>query len=139
LPLPEGTIGGQASSINDAGIVLGGAYNSDYSVNLVAWKAAVVAGEWVVQKTLTIASAPEVGSVYGLPMVVNSGYVGATLYLSDFRALRLKLAWDADEVWEVADSRTQPFDDYSTANGINEAGTICGRRADPSGSGWGIA
>jgi hypothetical protein len=138
LPLPEGTFGG-ASSINDEGIVLGLAYDPDdldNAMRLVVWKVAVVDGVAVVLDTKTILSKARSYTV----QVVNSGYVCATVDVSadpggyQFRAFRLMLDWDDDEVWEVPGSRTQLFDDGSLACGINEAGTVCGRCTSPDGS-----
>lgn len=130
LPLPEGAVGAMASSINDAGIVVGTAYSGD-DQSLVAWKVAVVNGVWTVQDTQIILSAPVIGGNH----VVNSGYVCTNVaanpaYPTDHRAHRLRLAWDGEQVWEVAGSRTQLLNIYSQAAGINEAGTVCGSYND---------
>jgi hypothetical protein len=133
LPLPAGAVWGNASSINDAGIVVGTvAYSVDVKT-LVAWKVAVVDGLWTVQDTQIIldTNTPGLMSAH----VVNSGYVCTNVAVAptapwDYRAYRLKLAWDGEQVWEVPDSRTQLFNVYSTANGINEQGTVCGSYND---------
>ena len=52
----------------------------------------------------------------------------------NYRACRLKLAWDDQQVWEIAGSWAQLFDIYSQAAGINEAGTVCGSYND--GGSW---
>ena len=151
LPLPDETVAGLACSINDSGVVVGMAKNADQSWNLVAWKVTVVDVEGVrvasVEDTQTIISTSGDDSVYGLPQVANSGYVAATLYFppetpgvpGDWRACRLRLDWSDDQVWERPDSRIRLFDRYSTANDVNEAGTVCGRCAPSDAGGWGIA
>ncbi len=125
LPLPEGAVGANASSINDQGIVVGTAYGLN-DMSLVAWKVTVVNGVWTVQDTETILTSP---GVLGAE-VANSGYVCTNLNDPNSRAYRLRLAWDGEQVWEVAGSRTQLFDIYSQAQGINEAGTVCGSYND---------
>ncbi len=147
LPLPEGTAGGEACSVNDAGVVIGRAYNPQGGSDLVAWKVYVANQKGLptasVRDTETIlVEEPGMGGVYGSPELVNSGFVGVTLYdaeLASLRAVRLRLVWSDDAVWEVANSRTQLFDGYGTVNGINEAGMVCGRCAPPEPGGWGIA
>lgn len=125
LPLPEGAVGADASSINDEGIVVGTASSLDEEI-LVAWKVAAVNGVWTVQDTQIILTSP---GVLGAE-VANSGYVCTNLNYPDSRAYRLRLAWDGEQVWEVAGSRTQLFNIYSMAQGINEAGTVCGSYND---------
>jgi hypothetical protein len=141
LPLPEGARGGNADSINDEGIVMGTAFGLDEMI-LVAWKTAVVNGVGTVQDTQVILSAAG-GLLRG--DIANSGYLSTTLVLSadpehygDYRAYRLRLDWDDDEVWEVAGSRTQLFDFYSGASRVNEAGTVCGSYMD-GGRSWAFA
>jgi hypothetical protein len=112
----------------------------DNGMSLVVWKVAVDVGVAMVLDTKTILS--KVGP--HPTQVVNSGYAIATVDVStdpeiyDYRALRLTLDWSDGKVREVPDSRTQLFDVWSTAIGINEAGTVCGRRAPPDGY-WGMA
>jgi len=130
LPLPEGASGAMAMSINDEGIVVGTARSLD-TESLVAWKVTVVNGVWTVQDTQKILIAPGLLAA----QVVNSGYVCTSVaadpaYPTSYRAYRLKLAWDGEQVWEVAGSRTQLFNIYSQAQGINEAGTVCGSYND---------
>jgi hypothetical protein len=128
LPLPEGTaLGAMAASINDAGIVVGATYNPN-DQSLVAWEVAVVDGAAIVLDTQTILSAPNVM----MPQIVNSGYVSVSIASepANYRAFRLRLDWAGEEVWEVAGSRTQLFDVYSQAAGINEEGTVCGSYND---------
>jgi len=125
LPLPEGAVGASASSINDEGIVVGTASSLDEE-SLVAWKVAVVDGVWTVHDTQTILTSP---GILGAE-VANSGYVCTNLNYPDSRAHRLRLAWDGEQIWEVAGSRTQLFNVYSQAQGINEAGTVCGSYND---------
>ena len=95
---------------------------------LVAWKVAVVDGVAIVLDTQVILSA---ATAYA-SQVANSGYVSATIASepTNYRAFRLRLDWNAEEVWEVAGSRTQLFDVYSNAAGVNEAGTVCGTYND---------
>lgn len=151
LPTPAGTVGwARATSINDAGVVVGEAQTAS-GAHLVAWKTDVIDGAAMIGAPQTILTAPAtwdgsaVFGAYQFPQIANSGYVCVTLNVSstepdftDQRAIRLQLDWDGQQVWAVPGSRTQLFDRWSIANGVNTAGTVCGRCA-PTEPGWGIA
>jgi len=130
LPLPnDASLGAMATSINDAGIVVGTTYDPDdqgavASQTLVAWKVAVADGVAVVLGTQAILSAQAVM----VPQIVNSGYVSVSIASEPFnyRAFRLSLDWDDQNVWMAAGSATQLVDTYSQAAAINEEGTVCG-------------
>lgn len=129
-PIELPTLGGMmasASSINDAGIVVGETYNSDGSENLVAWKVAIANGVAVVIETRVLLTADYV--LVG--EISNGGYLACSISDNDagldYRATRLRLAWNDLQVWEEPGTRTQLFDVFSQAFDVNEAGTVCGK------------
>jgi hypothetical protein len=117
LPLPEGSISGGATAVNNAGVVVGVA-GLEGCAAAIAWR---VAADGVVEGPVVLATGENASA-----QDVNEN--GVTVGWVNDHAVRWTLSWDAELVSSPTDELFDPsLVPYSHAQGVNDAGDVCGQ------------